>query len=68
ICTCAPDEIPQDLINQLNEGGRLVIPVGDQTKQDLWLVEKTRTGVSKTLVEPTFFVPLKSGVVRVDKY
>jgi len=68
ICTCAPDEIPQDLINQLKEGGRLVIPVGDQTKQDLWLVEKTKTGVRKTLVEPAFFVPLKSGVVRADRY
>ncbi|BCE03189.1 protein-L-isoaspartate(D-aspartate) O-methyltransferase [Marinicellulosiphila megalodicopiae] len=68
ICTCAPDEIPQDLINQLSEGGRLVIPVGDQTKQDLWLVEKTSTGVRKTLVEPAFFVPLKSGVVRAVEY
>ena len=68
ICTCAPDEIPQDLINQLSEGGRLVIPVGDHTKQDLWLVEKTSTGINKTLVEPAFFVPLKSGVVRAVQY
>jgi len=68
ICTCAPDDIPSGLIDQLNEGGRLVIPVGDNAKQDLWLVEKTRTGSQKTLVEPAFFVPLKSGVVHAIEY
>ena len=63
ITTAAPEQVPEALIEQLAEGGRLVLPVGDSCSQDLWLVEKTETGVKKTCVEPAFFVPLKSGLI-----
>lgn len=41
IVTCAPDHFPPHLIEQLKEGGKMVIPVGPPGfYQTLWLVEK----------------------------
>ena len=64
ISTAAPEEVPQELVDQLAEGGRLVIPVGDDQSQDLMLIEKTEQGVKQRVVEPAFFVPFKSGVIK----
>lgn len=59
IVTCAPDHIPQPLINQLKDGGRLVIPVGPPgAYQTLWQI--TRQGdqlISKNILGVRF-VPL----------
>lgn len=60
IVTCAPDHIPQPLIDQLAFGGRMVIPVGDYPKQELILLEKKKDGtIIKTPVIPVLFVPMK---------
>ena len=64
ISTAAPERVPGELIDQLAVGGRLVIPIGDNQAQDLVLVERTEEGINKTIVEPAFFVPLKSGIIR----
>lgn len=64
ISTAAPERIPEELIEQLTVGGRLVLPVGDNREQHLTLVEKTENEVIVSIVEPAFFVPLKSGVIR----
>lgn len=64
LSAAAPQEIPEELVDQLKEGGRLIIPVGDNASQEMRLVEKTSTGVSTTTIEPAMFVPLKSGVIR----
>ena len=64
ISTAAPKQVPEELINQLAQGGRLVIPVGDSREQHLVVVDKTDDEVSTRIVEPAFFVPLVSGVVR----
>lgn len=64
LSAAAPREIPRELVDQLAVGGRLVIPVGDERRQDLMLVVKTPDGVTTTAVEPVKFVPLLSGVVR----
>ncbi|MEE8059975.1 MAG: protein-L-isoaspartate(D-aspartate) O-methyltransferase [Pseudomonadales bacterium] len=65
ISTAAPEQVPDVLIEQLSVGGRLVIPVGDNQSQQLTLVEKKADDeVITTIVEPVFFVPFKSGVVR----
>ncbi len=59
VVTAAPDHIPQPLINQLSDGGRMVIPVGPQgTFQTLWLIEKDGEKVTSTSMMGVVFVPL----------
>jgi protein-L-isoaspartate(D-aspartate) O-methyltransferase len=58
IVTCAPGKIPQPLVDQLKTGGRMIIPVGDQVVQELYLLKKEATGMSKTAVLPVRFVPM----------
>lgn len=60
IVTCAPDDIPEALINQLAPGGRIVIPVGSQREtQYLVLVEKNNKGkITREKQYPVRFVPM----------
>ncbi len=57
IVTAAPGHLPPALVDQLAVGGRLVIPVGEWT-QDLVLLEKTKSGVTRREVLPVRFVPM----------
>jgi protein-L-isoaspartate(D-aspartate) O-methyltransferase len=59
IVTCAPDHIPQPLVQQLKDGARLVIPVGPPGGyQTLWQVSKSGEEVQKRNVTGVLFVPL----------
>lgn len=58
IVTCSPEDIPQPLIDQLAEGGRMVIPVGERFHQALYLYVKKDGKVERTALEPTMFVPM----------
>lgn len=59
IVTCAPEKIPQPLVDQLKEGGRMIIPVGPVSgAQELYLLEKRAGKVRKTAVLPVRFVPM----------
>ena len=59
IVTCAPDHVPQPLVAQLKEGGRMVVPVGPPgSYQTLWLVEKKDGQVVSSNQGGVFFVPL----------
>jgi protein-L-isoaspartate(D-aspartate) O-methyltransferase len=59
IVTCAPDHIPQPLVQQLRDGARLVIPVGPPGGyQTLWQVTKVGNEVTKRNVTGVLFVPL----------
>ena len=62
--TAAPRAVPEQLVAQLRVGGRLVIPVGDDRKQQLSVVTRTESGFEVREVEPARFVPLLSGMVR----
>ena len=59
IVTCSPEHIPQPLIDQLKEGGRLVIPVGVwKQEQMLHQVQKVGGELIKRPVIPVSFVPM----------
>jgi protein-L-isoaspartate(D-aspartate) O-methyltransferase len=58
IVTCAPDKVPQPLTNQLKEGGRLVIPVGERFAQQLYLLEKKHGQLKESATLPVRFVPM----------
>jgi protein-L-isoaspartate(D-aspartate) O-methyltransferase len=56
--TCAPDHVPQPLIDQLREGGRMIIPVGGFGDQELYLLEKKNGQLQRRAVLPVRFVPM----------
>ena len=59
IVTCAPEEIPQPLQDQLGEAARMVIPVGPEAGiQHLYLLEKRHGELTRTAVLPVRFVPM----------
>lgn len=61
ILTAAPPEIPQELIDQLKPGGKLVAPEGDRD-QLLMVLEKSPGGqISRRSVIPVIFVPMVRG-------
>ena len=62
ITTCAASEVPPALLEQLKEGGVLVIPVGGRDQQELKLYSKTDGEISAETLEAVRFVPLLGGV------
>lgn len=62
VMAAAATRVPQELVEQLTVGGRLVMPVGDK-EQQLCLVERLESGSRETILEPVKFVPLRPGVV-----
>lgn len=60
IVTAAPDDIPQPLIDQLAEGGRMIIPVGGPYSfQELVLVTKKNEKIFKKRITSVRFVPFR---------
>ena len=57
IVTAAPGDVPDALVSQLREGGRMVIPVGGEN-QELLLIEKSEKGISYRKVTSVRFVPM----------
>jgi protein-L-isoaspartate(D-aspartate) O-methyltransferase len=58
IATCAPDKVPQPLVDQLKDGGRMVIPVGERFAQQLYLLEKKDGQLKESVTLPVRFVPM----------
>jgi protein-L-isoaspartate(D-aspartate) O-methyltransferase len=60
--TCAPKEIPRPLINQVSDGGKMVVPVGEeQGIQKLILLRKDKGFLIKKEVMNVLFVPMVKG-------
>lgn len=66
IVTCSPERVPQPLIDQLKDGGRMIIPLGERYQQVFHLLEKKSGELVETRLLPTLFVPMtgKSEVQR----
>ncbi|HEY7062152.1 MAG TPA: protein-L-isoaspartate(D-aspartate) O-methyltransferase [Chloroflexota bacterium] len=58
IVTAGAPEVPQTLVEQLADGGRLVIPVGDRATQELVLVTRQGAATQTRRLGPVRFVPL----------
>jgi protein-L-isoaspartate(D-aspartate) O-methyltransferase len=64
IVTCAPQKIPQPLIDQLKDGGRMVIPLGDRFTQSVHLVIKKDGKLTQKELKTTLFVPMTGRALR----
>ncbi len=66
IVTAAPDHIPKPLIDQLKEGGRMVIPVGAYS-QELKKIVKRAGKIETADIIPVIFVPMTGDGVKQKK-
>lgn len=57
IVTAAPKEVPEILLDQLSDGGKLIIPVGDEN-QELLLLQKNEKEIIKKKITSVRFVPM----------
>jgi protein-L-isoaspartate(D-aspartate) O-methyltransferase len=58
VVSAASPRVPPALLEQLRMGGSMVIPVGDAVEQNVWLLQKTREGITRRVLEGCRFVPL----------
>jgi protein-L-isoaspartate(D-aspartate) O-methyltransferase len=58
IVTCSPEKIPKPLVDQLAEGGRLLIPLGERYQQTLYLYIKKDGKLVEEALLPVVFVPM----------
>ncbi|QQK80006.1 protein-L-isoaspartate(D-aspartate) O-methyltransferase [Salicibibacter cibi] len=60
--TAAAPDVPESLIGQLKNGGKMIIPIGSPHSQNLMLIEKDGEGeISSSAIEPVVFVGLVGG-------
>ena len=58
IVTCSPARVPIPLVQQLREGGTMVIPVGQRYQQTMYIMRKTNGELKSEALRPTLFVPM----------
>jgi len=58
VVTCSPTHVPAPLVEQLDEGGRMIIPVGERYNQELVILTKKDGKLKQTAVLPVMFVPM----------
>ncbi len=61
LAAAAPADVPQELLEQLAIGGRLVIPIGEH-EQKLFRITRTEQGYEREFIEDVRFVPFRSGL------
>jgi len=63
ILTAAPEMIPDKLLEQLNENGRMILPLRVGATQKLYRIKKTKTGIHKKDIDDVRFVPMLEGKI-----
>jgi protein-L-isoaspartate(D-aspartate) O-methyltransferase len=58
IVTCSPESVPEPLVEQLREGGQIIIPVGERYQQTLYRMTKKDGVLQREALRPTLFVPM----------
>ncbi|MFZ8956994.1 MAG: protein-L-isoaspartate O-methyltransferase, partial [Pseudohongiellaceae bacterium] len=64
ITTAAPRQVPVELLSQLADGGRLIIPVGGEDYQELKLIRREGSEFTEQILDEVRFVPLLMGQVQ----
>lgn len=64
LVTAAPTSMPEQLLQQLAVGGRLIVPVGDGDEQLLKVIDRTSDGFIESVHDRVRFVPLVGGVTH----
>jgi len=62
LVTAAPRVVPEALLEQLAPGGRLVVPVGADSIQQLTVYDRTERGIERRTLDQVRFVPLVKGI------
>jgi protein-L-isoaspartate(D-aspartate) O-methyltransferase len=60
LSAAAPVRLPEELLGQLAEGGRMVIPIGSPDLQYLWLFERRGEEILRRQLDAVRFVPLRT--------
>lgn len=58
IITCSPEKVPQPIVDQLKEGGRIIVPLGQRYQQMFYLFTKKDGKLVSEALRPTLFVPM----------
>lgn len=58
VVAAASPDVPEPLVAQLGDGGRLVIPIGPRDHQELTIVQRVGSRLEERVLEPCVFVPL----------
>jgi protein-L-isoaspartate(D-aspartate) O-methyltransferase len=59
IVECSPDSVPKALVEQLAEGGMLLVPTGDEFDQTMHLCKKENGKLTTLSLWPTLLLPMK---------
>ena len=58
IVTCSPEKVPEPLVEQLKDGGKMIVPVGERYEQAFYLFEKHGGKLEKKRLLSALFVPM----------
>jgi len=67
IVTCSPEDVPAALVDQLRDGGKMIIPIGERYDQAFFLLEKQGGELIRRKLLPVLFVPMTGDSERNRK-